>query len=124
MLSHSRKETNALNDKLMMLVEYLINYASNRPSAFAMKKLGAEAKAFWDELIKERKSRVKANFMMGKIVSTLLVPKEETDKSSSLTKRSNKSKIDIASYVNSKRDSVSPSAATSVKGGLINDFLE
>ena len=122
MLSHSRKETNALNDKLMMLVEYLINYASNRPSAFAMKKLGAEAKAFWDELIKERKSRVKANFMMGKIVSTLLAPKEDSaDKSS---KRSNKSKIDIASYVNSKRDSVSPSAATSVKGGLINDFLE
>ena len=48
-MSHNRKETEALKDRINQLVEYLLKYAYAHPDLFSLEKYEADAKAFWQE---------------------------------------------------------------------------
>jgi len=56
-MSHYRKETDELQQKINYLCHLLIKYATARPDQYNMKKIVEEASDFWREQIAERRRK-------------------------------------------------------------------
>lgn len=66
-LSHNRKETEALLTKLLRACDLLTDFAKRRK--YPVQELKAEARNFWDEHINERRKEKRKNLFMGKIAA-------------------------------------------------------